>query len=802
MIHQQEKDTSSEEDILKNDQEENVNISDNDNMDNINISNNNDDIDIDVDKIIDENNDEDDSSASGGSSSGSGVDEEEDSSDSNDNNNDEESEEEQSAKLVRKNPEIETNKNESNVIDDESNNQYLKNHSSIDEQFGKRKIMKPDQMMMMIINRQHHKRHQQQQKNHHNLTAPVKKKSLFRNHNPKSIQTTTVNSLITLPTITTTEKSFNEITMTTIATPTTTNNNIVLNGEMDESLNLSDEHFIDLEDEFNQRNIKNQTKNDNDDDDDKNLKNRLIKKRKPQHVGKWMDFETFELRNDADNIDDDDTDDEDDDVDDHESTITQSPLPVVDIDFKPVVRKPVMMAKEHFTINNNNNNDNIRQRFSNSPRFIRQNIPDDTDGSMLQLGQTLSGIPGEDYPIFSTIPRTNFNCLDHKWPGYYADIDTQCQVFHICQSGGRKNSFLCPNGTMFNQQLFTCDWWHNVQCDQVAKHYELNAQIYNENHQLGNNWESIRSINDVNDNSIRSKSQPLRVSIRRMALLDNIDNSTDDHQSLWKITTRTTSTSDIDNSTTTTLKPVTKTTTTSTTELPISTQSLPFGARRSNSLKFRQQTIKSSSLQEREQTTIPTTTALPITTTTTIPTIITTTVKSSVTDAVWPVQQQQKYNGIKGGGNRNMNNGNPIEMSKFSRVIQQHKAKSIAAKQQQQQQQNLKPKQQQQQFQSFPKTSTTASTINNNNNNNLITKFTRHKFAHQSQLTRTTPLPQLLSTSTQNGHSSSSSSSSPPKSLRFQSSPMMMMKKITPSPLPSSRMISTTTRSDNKYFRT
>ena len=29
-------------------------------------------------------------------------------------------------------------------------------------------------------------------------------------------------------------------------------------------------------------------------------------------------------------------------------------------------------------------------------------------------------------------------------------------------------SFLCPNGTLFNQQYFICDWWFNVDCSQVT----------------------------------------------------------------------------------------------------------------------------------------------------------------------------------------------------------------------------------------------------------------------------------------------------------------------------------------------
>ena len=29
-------------------------------------------------------------------------------------------------------------------------------------------------------------------------------------------------------------------------------------------------------------------------------------------------------------------------------------------------------------------------------------------------------------------------------------------------------SFLCPNGTIFNQEVFTCDWWFNVDCGAAA----------------------------------------------------------------------------------------------------------------------------------------------------------------------------------------------------------------------------------------------------------------------------------------------------------------------------------------------
>lgn len=51
--------------------------------------------------------------------------------------------------------------------------------------------------------------------------------------------------------------------------------------------------------------------------------------------------------------------------------------------------------------------------------------------------------------------------------GFYADPEARCQVFHVCgSSSGLKpqQSFLCPNGTLFNVQVKTCDWWTNVEC--------------------------------------------------------------------------------------------------------------------------------------------------------------------------------------------------------------------------------------------------------------------------------------------------------------------------------------------------
>jgi hypothetical protein len=104
---------------------------------------------------------------------------------------------------------------------------------------------------------------------------------------------------------------------------------------------------------------------------------------------------------------------------------------------------------------------------------------------LAMLMKSVPGIPGEDYPIFATAPETEFSCEGQVNGGYYADPDAQCQAFHICsanaEGGLAKYTFLCPNGTIFNQEYFICDWWFNVDCDEAAALAESrNAEIAGE----------------------------------------------------------------------------------------------------------------------------------------------------------------------------------------------------------------------------------------------------------------------------------------------------------------------------------
>ena len=105
------------------------------------------------------------------------------------------------------------------------------------------------------------------------------------------------------------------------------------------------------------------------------------------------------------------------------------------------------------------------------------------------LEEVIPGIPGDDYPIFGEVPDTSFLCDGQVDGGYYSDPEADCQAFHICAADGTggltKYSFLCPNGTLFNQQYFVCDWWFNVDCSKVEDLYYLNQEIGSESQDSG-----------------------------------------------------------------------------------------------------------------------------------------------------------------------------------------------------------------------------------------------------------------------------------------------------------------------------
>ncbi|XP_037079350.1 uncharacterized protein LOC119100354 [Pollicipes pollicipes] len=104
-------------------------------------------------------------------------------------------------------------------------------------------------------------------------------------------------------------------------------------------------------------------------------------------------------------------------------------------------------------------------------------------GAPVQDLSKIPGQPGQDYPLYDAVPETGFTCDQVPYrPGLYADAETGCQAYHICGEDNRHGyagaSFLCTNGTLFNQYELTCDWWYNVDCGAAVKQYDVNLDPY------------------------------------------------------------------------------------------------------------------------------------------------------------------------------------------------------------------------------------------------------------------------------------------------------------------------------------
>ncbi|XP_073955736.1 jiangshi isoform X1 [Choristoneura fumiferana] len=72
--------------------------------------------------------------------------------------------------------------------------------------------------------------------------------------------------------------------------------------------------------------------------------------------------------------------------------------------------------------------------------------------------------------------NTSFSCVG-RTSGYYADVETGCQVYHMCDGLGRQFSYTCPNTTLFQQRMLICDHWYMVNCSKSESDYSANLLI-------------------------------------------------------------------------------------------------------------------------------------------------------------------------------------------------------------------------------------------------------------------------------------------------------------------------------------
>lgn len=93
------------------------------------------------------------------------------------------------------------------------------------------------------------------------------------------------------------------------------------------------------------------------------------------------------------------------------------------------------------------------------------------------------------------MPETSFSCRNKIVGSYYADPETDCQVFHVCVSVAgtvQDYKFLCPNDTAFDQESQTCADWYDVDCEAATLYYASdNFDLY----RIGSGLESVHYDN-------------------------------------------------------------------------------------------------------------------------------------------------------------------------------------------------------------------------------------------------------------------------------------------------------------------
>ncbi|XP_038118488.1 mucin-5AC isoform X1 [Culex quinquefasciatus] len=77
---------------------------------------------------------------------------------------------------------------------------------------------------------------------------------------------------------------------------------------------------------------------------------------------------------------------------------------------------------------------------------------------------------------FKFAAKTSFSCSGRA-AGYYADVETGCQIYHMCDGLGRQFSYACPNTTLFQQRMLICDHWYMVNCSKAEGNYAANLLI-------------------------------------------------------------------------------------------------------------------------------------------------------------------------------------------------------------------------------------------------------------------------------------------------------------------------------------
>ncbi|XP_066986884.1 probable serine/threonine-protein kinase clkA [Macrobrachium rosenbergii] len=150
-----------------------------------------------------------------------------------------------------------------------------------------------------------------------------------------------------------------------------------------------------------------------------------------------------------------------------------------------------------FENNNNNNNNNNDIQFSTNSQVSSRSQSQSSSRQQLNAASSLSQFTDEVNGVFEPLNlpsgatlllgriSSSFSCADKPY-GYYADQENSCRVFHICNpalfSDGKietyQYSFMCGEGTVFDQDVLTCKAEYDATpCQEAANFYFRNEQF-------------------------------------------------------------------------------------------------------------------------------------------------------------------------------------------------------------------------------------------------------------------------------------------------------------------------------------
>lgn len=105
-----------------------------------------------------------------------------------------------------------------------------------------------------------------------------------------------------------------------------------------------------------------------------------------------------------------------------------------------------------------------------------------------------------------------FNCTNRS-EGYYADVESNCRLFHYCRQNGVSFTFRCPGDSVFNQRVLSCD--NKVtdpteMCWEASKFYFINQMIYPANNQSrSTQLKLLRFLTESIDRQPSSSKKPI-----------------------------------------------------------------------------------------------------------------------------------------------------------------------------------------------------------------------------------------------------------------------------------------------------